>query len=62
MAKIFDSGITQNRKLHFTEFYYFWFPFAPGALLSQMSAFEQMANLAVIQRYLLKVCYWPDPE
>lgn len=62
MVEIFDSGTTQNRKLHFTGFYYFWFPFAPGALLSPKSAFEQVANLALIQRYLLKVCYWHDPK
>lgn len=34
MVEIFDSDITQNRKLHFMEFYYLWYPFGPGALLS----------------------------
>lgn len=62
MVEIFDSSITQNRKLHLGGFYSLWFAFAPGAFLSQMWAFEQVANLAVIPRYLLKVCYRPDPE
>lgn len=53
-VEISDSGITQDRKLRFTGFYYLWFPFGPGALLSRMSAFEQVATLAVIQRHLLK--------
>lgn len=62
-AEIFDSSATQNRKLHFTGFYDCWFPLAPSALASQMPAFEQVANLAVIQRHLLTACcYWPDPN
>lgn len=57
-----DSSVTQNRKLHFTGFYYRWFPFAPRALLSQMLAFEQAANLVAIQSYIPKACHWSDPE
>lgn len=60
-GEIFDSGITENRKLHFMEFYYLWFPLGPGALLSWMSAFEQVAHLAGIQTCLLKFWYQPDP-
>ena len=62
MVEIFGPSITQNRKLHFTGFYCLWFTFAPAALLSQMSASEQVESLAVILRYLLKVCHWPNPE
>ena len=45
-VEIFDSGITENRKLHFMGFYYLWFPLGPGALLNCMSVFEQVAHLA----------------
>lgn len=43
------------------EFYYLWFPLGPGALLSWMSAFEQVAHLAGIQTCGWNSWYQPDP-